>query len=56
MHVLFPIMRLMTHVNIGATLALVGWLVTQSCVPSGSNTPGAAVVRSAVASSAGVAR
>ena len=56
MHHLFAILRLMTHVNIGATLALVAWFVTQSYVPDGSNPSGTAPVHPAAKVSTGAAQ
>ena len=51
MHHIFTMLRLMTHVNIGATIALVAWLITQSYVPDGSNPSGTAPVHAAAKAS-----
>jgi hypothetical protein len=56
MHHLFAILRLMTHVNIGATLALVAWFVTQPYVPDGSNPSGTEPVHPAAKVSTGAAQ
>jgi hypothetical protein len=51
MHHIFTMLRLMTHVNIGATVALVAWLITQSYVPDGSNPSGTAPFHAAAKAS-----
>lgn len=56
MHQILTLLRLMTHVNIGAAIALVAWLVTQSYVPDGSNTSGAGPVHPAATASTGAAQ
>jgi hypothetical protein len=56
MHHLFAMLRLMTHVNIGATIALVAWLVTQSYVPDGTSPPGTAQAQPAAKTSTGAAQ
>jgi hypothetical protein len=53
MHHLVAMLRLMTHVNIGATLALVAWLITQSYFSDGPNPSGTVSVHLAAKVSTG---
>lgn len=56
MHHIVAMLRLMTHINIGATIALVAWLTVTAYSSSVPKAPERADARPAVAASTGAVR